>query len=179
MNDGPTRSPNRLHADLTSLDALAERLTSTGDARTVRARAAASPPPRALLLTKNGEPRRRIGSDFTPALFVSLEARRRHEQAMQALAPGILEEFERLDAHIRLLARGLLRLLAIAAEMCERLLEEHALLDFAGMLARSGDAARAAGRIRAQPACCRARYHHVGGRVPGYEPASSGGWSSC
>jgi ATP-dependent helicase/nuclease subunit A len=165
VNDGPTRSPEFawLHADLTSLDALAERLTSTSDAPDGPARVQQLR--RRLeryFLTKNGEPRKRLGSDFTPALFVSLEARRRHEQAVQAFAPGILEEFERLDANINgLLARGLLRLLAIAAEMYERLLEEHALLDFAGMLARSVTLLARQEEFARSRLKLQARYHHV------------------
>ena len=78
------------------------------------------------------------------------------------MSPRVLEEIVRLDLDVNgLLARGLLRVVAIAARQYEQLLEEHALLDFAGMLARAvalverqEDFARS--RLKLQ-----ARYHHV------------------
>jgi ATP-dependent exoDNAse (exonuclease V) beta subunit len=79
-----------------------------------------------------------------------------------ALAPAIYEEFERLDANINgLLARGLLRLLVIAVDFYERLLEEHALLDFAGMLARSVKLLERQEEFARSRLKLQSRYHHV------------------
>ena len=165
VNDGPLRSPEFawLHADLTSLDELAARLTDSGEAPDGPARVQQLR--RRLeryVLTKAGEPRRKIGSEFPANQFVSADARRRHEQALAVLAPGIHEEFERLDADINgLLARGLLRLLVIAADFYERLLEEHALLDFAGMLARSVGLLERQEEFARSRLKLQSRYHHV------------------
>jgi ATP-dependent helicase/nuclease subunit A len=163
LNDGPVRSPEFewLRTDLASLDDLAERLA--GDApegpalvQQLRRRL------ERYFLTKAGDPRRKIGSEFPPAQFVSAGARRRHEQAFVALAPAIHEEFARLDADINgLLARGLLRLLAIAADFYERLLEEHTLLDFAGMLARSVTLLERQEEFARSRLKLQSRYHHV------------------
>jgi ATP-dependent helicase/nuclease subunit A len=165
INDGPLRSPEFawLHGDLTALDDLAARLAGNGDApegpaqvQQLRRRL------ERYFLTKAGDPRRKLGSEFPPAQFVSADARRRHEQAVVALAPAIHETFERLDADINgLLARGLLRLLAIAADFYERLLEEHALLDFAGMLARSVRLLERQEEFARSRLKLQSRYHHV------------------
>ena len=165
INDGPIRSPEFawLHGDLTSLEDLAARLA--GNADVPEGPAQVQQLRRRLdryFLTKAGDPRRKLGSEFPPAQFVSADARRRHEQAVVALAPAIHETFERLDADINgLLARGLVRLLAIAADFYERLLEEHALLDFAGMLARSVRLLERQEEFARSRLKLQSRYHHV------------------
>ncbi|HEY7473424.1 MAG TPA: UvrD-helicase domain-containing protein [Vicinamibacterales bacterium] len=163
IDDGPLRAPEFawLHADLTSLDDLAARLASgdapEGPARVQQLRRRLE----RYFLTKNGDPRKKLGKEFG-AGFVSSDAKRRHEQAVKQLAPGILEEFERLDAAINgLLSRGLLRLLTIAGEIYERLLEEHALLDFAGMLARSVALLERQEEFARSRLKLQARHHHV------------------
>jgi ATP-dependent helicase/nuclease subunit A len=88
-------------------------------------------------LTKSGEPRQRLARGLTPA-FTTPAAKARHEEAVRALSPVVLAELERLDREIDgLLARGLLRVLTIAASRYEELLEEYAVLDFAAMLDRT------------------------------------------
>ena len=88
-------------------------------------------------LTKNGEPRQRLARGLTPA-FTTPAAKARHEEAVRVLAPIVLAEMERLDRDIDgLLARGLLRVLTIAASNYEQLLDEYAVLDFAAMLDRT------------------------------------------
>ena len=85
-------------------------------------------------LTSN-KPRRQLARHLKRELFASPEARKRHEGAVQGLAPMVVELLERLDVEVDgLLARGFQRLLAIAVDKYERLLDEHGLLDFAGML---------------------------------------------
>ncbi len=81
------------------------------------------------------KPRQKLAQRLRRELFASLDARKRHEDAVRTLAPAIAGFLERLDADVDgLLARGFQRLLAIAADRYERLLVEHGLLDFAGML---------------------------------------------
>ncbi len=88
-------------------------------------------------LTKNGEPRQRLAHGLTPA-FTTPAAKARHEAAVRALSPVVLAELQRLDREVDvLLARGLLRVLTIAASQYEQLLEEYAVLDFAAMLDRT------------------------------------------
>jgi ATP-dependent helicase/nuclease subunit A len=85
-------------------------------------------------LTSN-KPRRQLARHLKRELFASPEGRKRHEAAVQGLAPMVAEILDRLDIEIDgLLARGFQRLLAIAVDKYERLLDEHGLLDFAGML---------------------------------------------
>jgi ATP-dependent helicase/nuclease subunit A len=113
-------------------------------------------------LTQAGKPRQKIDRRYTAAAFASEPARRRHMEALKASAPGVLAATEALDRDLdRLLARGLLRVLALAVDIYERLLAEHALLDFAGMLdravsllARQEEFARS--RLKLQ-----SRYHHL------------------
>ena len=165
LNDGPVGAPEFawLRADLTTLADLAAALSGPdvqpeAPARVQQLRRRLE----RYFLTKSGEPRKKIAGEFGPSQFTSADARRRHEQSVQALAPGIREEFDRLDADINvLLARGLLRLLTIAADRYERLLEEHALLDFAGMLARAVALLTRQEEFARSRLKLQARYHHV------------------
>jgi ATP-dependent helicase/nuclease subunit A len=116
---------------------------------------------RAYFLNKDGGPRSMAAKRFKPA-FASDDSRKRHDRAIKALAPRLVAAFTRFDAGVDgLLARGLLRVLAVATRMYESLLEEHALLDFAGMLDRavtllSRQEEFARSRLKLQ-----SRYHHV------------------
>jgi ATP-dependent helicase/nuclease subunit A len=113
-------------------------------------------------LTDAGKPRAQPAKRFGKILFPSADAKRRHDAAIKALAPQIQIELETFAADVQgLLARGLQQVLAIAIERYERVLEDHAVLDFAGMLAkavallgRQEEFARS--RLKLQ-----ARYHHV------------------
>ena len=155
LNDGPRRSPEFawLHQDLLSVvDA-----GTYGPARVQQLRRRLE----RYFLTKAGEPRKKIANDFS-ADFASMDAKRRHEPAFQAFAPALREEFGRLDLDINgLLARGLLRVIAIAAGIYERLLDEHALLDFAGMLARSVALLERQEEFARSRLKLQSRYHHV------------------
>ena len=112
--------------------------------------------------TRDGLPRQRMSKPFTADTFPSAGARRRHEAAVKAVSPDVSDLIDRLDADVDgLLARGLLRLLMLAVRMYERRLEEHALLDFAGMLQRAvallgRQEEFARSRLKLQ-----ARYHHL------------------
>jgi ATP-dependent helicase/nuclease subunit A len=106
-------------------------------------------------------PRSMAARKFKP-FFASAEVKRSHDQAVRALAPRLKTAFDRFDAGVDgLLARGLLRVFAIASRTYETLLEEHALLDFAAMLDRavallSHQEEFARSRLKLQ-----SRYHHV------------------
>jgi ATP-dependent helicase/nuclease subunit A len=156
VEDGPDRSPEFqwLRDDLRRLDALAE----AGPAQVQQLRRRLE----RYFLTRNGDPRKLLDKAIKVEHFRSPDAKKRHEQAVRALAPQVLETIAALDVDVNaLLARGLARLLVIAADRYERLLDEHGLLDFAGMLqksvallARQEEFARS--RLKLQ-----ARYHHV------------------
>ena len=156
VDDGPDRSPEFqwLREDLRRLDVLAD----AGPAQVQQLRRRLE----RYFLTKSGDPRQRLDKAIKPEHFRSPDAKKRHEQAVRTLAPEILAALAALDVDVNaLLARGLARLLVIAADRYERLLDEHGLLDFAGMLqksvallARQEEFARS--RLKLQ-----ARYHHV------------------
>ncbi|MEO7191311.1 MAG: UvrD-helicase domain-containing protein [Vicinamibacterales bacterium] len=111
-------------------------------------------------LTQSGKPRQRLVTGAVS--FASAPAKKRHTAAVAAIAPTLLDAFAGLDADVNaLLARGLLRILAMAVDKYEALLEEHALLDFAAMLDRavrllSQQEEFARSRLKLQ-----ARYHHL------------------
>jgi ATP-dependent helicase/nuclease subunit A len=113
-------------------------------------------------LTQAGKPRQQIDRRYKADVFASDAARRRHQQALKSAAPGVLAATDALDRDLdRLLGRGLLRVLELTVDVYERLLAEHALLDFAGMLdravsllARQEEFARS--RLKLQ-----SRYHHL------------------
>ena len=132
LDDGPVlaREFARLSEDLRGLDDLA----GAAPARVQQLRRRLE----RYFLTKSGTPRQKVTKPYAASDFKTREAKRRHEAALSSLAPLVLAELERLDADVdRLLARGLLRVVAIAVQKYERLLEDHALLDFAGMLDRA------------------------------------------
>jgi len=155
VDGGPQRSPEfaRLRRDLASLEAF-----ESGDAARVqdlRRRL------ESFFVTSGGRPRQRLGRALSDQ-FASAPAKRAHEQAVGEFSPLVVEAIAALDRDIGgLLARGLLRVLTIAVEKYETLLDEHALLDFAGMLHR------AVGLLERQEEFARSRlklqsrYHHV------------------
>jgi ATP-dependent helicase/nuclease subunit A len=156
LDDGPMASAEFrwLHADLAALETQPPETPPA--AQQLRRRC------ERYFLTREGKPRQRITKPFTANLFSSAEARRRHEQAVQAIAPGVVDALARLDADIDgLLARGVLRLLTVAAAIYERLLAEHALLDFAGMLARSVALLEQQEEFARSRLKLQSRYHHL------------------
>ncbi len=111
-------------------------------------------------LTKKGEARKRLpGSAKQHATVAS---RKRHGAAFLAMAPEIERSIEVLDREVDgLLARGLLTVLTIAAQQYERLLEEHAVLDFAGMLDRTVALLERQEEFARSRLKLQARYHHL------------------
>ncbi len=157
MEQGPQGSAEYrwLHADLAALDTFTvpEDLPRLQQLRRRIER---------YFLTQAGKPRQRVAGQFRPEHFASKAAKKAHDAAVAALAPAFAEALEALESGINaVLARGLLRLLQIAVTQYETLLDDHALMDFAGMLdrsvrllARQEEFARS--RLKLQ-----ARYHHV------------------
>jgi ATP-dependent helicase/nuclease subunit A len=112
-------------------------------------------------LTTNGTPRKRLLADLKPH-FASDAARKRHEAAVAGIAGDVELAIRQLDADIsRLLARGLLRVVSLAADRYERLLEDHALLDFAGMLDRAVALLERQEEFARSRLKLQARYHHL------------------
>lgn len=111
-------------------------------------------------LTQKGTPRLRVAHKVE--CFASQDARRRHEQTVKGAAPGVLASLEALDRDLdRLLARGLLRMLEVTVEVYERLLAEHALLDFAGMLDRAVSLLAQQEEFARSRLKLQSRYHHL------------------
>jgi ATP-dependent helicase/nuclease subunit A len=113
-------------------------------------------------IREGGKPRAQAARRFTKDLFPSPEAKRRHDGAIKSLAPAVIAELDALDADVQaLLARGLQQVLAIAVDRYERLLEEHACLDFAGMLARAVALLNRQEEFARSRLKLQARYQHV------------------
>jgi ATP-dependent helicase/nuclease subunit A len=157
LDDGPSGSPEFewLRADLQALGSFSAE-ADLARVQHLRRRV------ERYFLTKKGEPRKMAPPAVRADGRTKIPKRRTHDDAVAALAPEIAEALLSLESAINIvLARGLLRLLSIAARQYDTLLEEHALLDFAGMLDKSvGLLSRqeefARSRLKLQ-----SRYHHI------------------
>jgi ATP-dependent helicase/nuclease subunit A len=162
LNDGPVGAPEFVWL-LRDLEALADPhadlaadLTGADSAVVRRFRGRLED----YFLTGN-KPRKQAATRFKHA-FPSPVAKKRHDAAIRQLAPGIEAALDALDRDINaLVARGLQRLFAMAIQKYEALLDDHAVLDFVGMLdhavrllERQEEFARS--RLKLQ-----SRYHHV------------------
>jgi ATP-dependent helicase/nuclease subunit A len=155
-DDGPVASPEFqwLRADLATLAAL----DASDPARVSQLRRRLE----RYFLTNAGDARKRIARRFGADQFASPAAKKRHEAALAAVSAGILDALGALDTDInRLLARGLLRLFSIAVDRYERLLAEHALVDFAGMLARAVALLERQEEFARSRLKLQSRYHHL------------------
>jgi ATP-dependent helicase/nuclease subunit A len=113
-------------------------------------------------LTQDGTPRKKLPRALSTTRFATADSRRRYEQALVATAPAVADAIAGLDADLdRLLARGLQQLLVIAVKTYEGLLEEHALLDFAGMLERAVRLLEQQEEFARSRLKLQARYHHL------------------
>jgi ATP-dependent helicase/nuclease subunit A len=155
LADGPQASPEFrwLHDDLAGLAAF-----PAGDpARVQRLRRRLE----RYFLTKDGKPRQRLVKSVVDR-FPSPDVRRRHERAVQSLSGPIAEAVDALDRDVNaLLSRGLLRLLAVAADRYEQQLHDHALLDFAGMLDRAVTLLERQEEFARSRLKLQSRYHHL------------------
>ena len=155
LDCGPTGSAEFgwLRADLESLDQL------SGAAAMARVQQLRHRLER-YFLTKAGTPRLR--TSFRVQQFRDKTAKDAHEAAVVGLAPQIAGSLDALARSVNaLLARGLLRLLAIASGTYESLLEEHALLDFAGMLEKAVNLLSRQEEFARSRLKLQARHHHV------------------
>ena len=156
IDDGPRRAAEFewLRVDLRDL----ESLEQADPARVQQLRRRLE----RYFLTKSGTPRKRLDSVFGVDTFESAAARKRNEQAVQALSPDVLRVLADLESDVNsLLARGLLRLLVMAVDRYERLLDEHGLLDFAGMLDKSVKLLEQQEEFARSRLKLQARYHHI------------------
>lgn len=111
-------------------------------------------------LTKKGEARKRLPGVVKD--YPSPDVRKRHESAFQVMAPEVDAAIRALERDVDgLLARGLLTVLTIAVKQYERLLEEHAVLDFAGMLDRSVALLERQEEFARSRLKLQSRYHHL------------------
>ena len=156
FSDGPAGAPSFrwLAADLMALDAFPD-----GDpARVQQLRRRLE----RYFVTKGGDARQRISKPILSSHFAGAEAKRRHERALGALSPEVVAALQALDADVNaLLARGLLRVVSIAAGQYERLLADNALMDFAAMLDRSVALLERQEEFARSRLKLQARYHHV------------------
>jgi ATP-dependent helicase/nuclease subunit A len=156
LADGPAGAPSFrwLSADLSALD----EFPAQDPARVQQLRRRLE----RYFLTKSGSPRQRVSKPILPVHFANPDARRRHEVALGALSPQIHEALQALDLDVNaLLARGLLRVVSIAARQYERLLADNALMDFAAMLARAVALLERQEEFARSRLKLQARYHHV------------------
>jgi ATP-dependent exoDNAse (exonuclease V) beta subunit len=113
-------------------------------------------------LTLQGKPRKRLASFVKADHFANAAAKKRHEAAFGAVTPAIADAIAVLEREVDgLLALGLQTLLSIVVKEYQRLLDEHSVLDFAGMLDRavwllSRQEEFARSRLKLQ-----SRYHHL------------------
>jgi len=157
LDRGPMGSPEFrwLHADLSQLGAFAVP-ADLPRLQQLRRRI------ERYFLTKAGDPRKKLDNKFRPEHFRVPADKKAHEEAVVSLAPLFDEALVQLEASINaVLARGLLRLLQIAASKYEALLDEHALLDFAGMLDRSVRLLSQQEEFARSRLKLQARHHHV------------------
>ena len=111
-------------------------------------------------LTKKLEARKKLPGNAKD--HASSAVRKRHQDAFLAMAPGIEEATSSLDRDVDgLLARGLLTVLTIAVEQYQKLMDEHAVLDFAGMLDRAVTLLERQEEFARSRLKLQARYHHL------------------
>ncbi len=111
-------------------------------------------------LTKKLEARKKLPGNARD--HANAAARKRHEAAFLSMASGIEASIEALERDVDgLLARGLLTVLTIAVHQYQRLLDEHAVLDFSGMLDRAVALLERQEEFARSRLKLQARYHHL------------------
>ena len=111
-------------------------------------------------LTKKGEARKKLPGNAGD--HSNAASRKRHDAAFLAMAPEIEGSIGALERDVDgLLARGLLTVLTIAVHQYQRLLDEHAVLDFSGMLDRAVALLERQEEFARSRLKLQARYHHL------------------
>jgi ATP-dependent helicase/nuclease subunit A len=119
---------------------------------------------RAYFLTQQGEPRKAAftGTGFTAADCRSPQDWKRHRERACELAPAIavaVRAFRR-DLNV-VMSRGVWRMFAVALTTYRRTLDQHALLDFSGVLERAIELLSQMDEFARSRYRLEARYHHV------------------
>jgi ATP-dependent helicase/nuclease subunit A len=170
LHRGPRTSPRfvRLAADLTAIAQGTFAVTDAADVRRLQ---------RALewyFLTKAGEPRKRLADDVAK-LFPSDSDKKAHAGAVAAMAPDIAAALDELQRAVNgVLARGLLRILEEAVVQFDRLMAEHAVLDFPAMLDRAVTLLRRQEEFARSRLKLQSRYHHL--LVDEFQDTSQAQW---
>jgi len=111
-------------------------------------------------LTKKLEARKKLPGSAKD--HPSPASRKRHQEAFLAMAPAVQDAITALDRDVDgLLARGLLTVLTIAVQQYQKLLDEYAVLDFAGMLDRAVTLLEQQEEFARSRLKLQARYHHL------------------
>ena len=119
---------------------------------------------RGYFLTQQGEPRKAAftGTIFSADDCVSAVAWKRHRTRASAIAPGIADAVRAFRRDLNVIqSRGVSRIFAIAVNTYDRTLEEHALVDFSGVLQRALELLRQMDEFAKSRYRLEARYHHV------------------
>lgn len=160
LDDGPIRHPQfaMLAADVRSLAGGESPLSGPDTFRNFVDRL------RAYFLTQGGDPR---GRNFTGTIFKADDCRtpdawRRHRQAAGEIAPAVADAIRgfRRDLNV-VMSRGVWRIFAIALQQYERTLDDHGVMDFAGVLDRAVRLLRDLDEFAESRLRLEARHRHV------------------
>lgn len=111
-------------------------------------------------LTKKYEARKKLPGSASDHATSAL--RKRHGEAFLAIAPDVVTAIGALERDVDgLLARGLLTVLTVAVQQYQRLLDEYAVLDFAGMLDRAVALLEQQEEFARSRLKLQSRYHHL------------------
>ncbi|MGE0043266.1 MAG: UvrD-helicase domain-containing protein, partial [Vicinamibacterales bacterium] len=116
--------------------------------------------PRAYLLTKGGEPRKRL--DAKVADFAARAAYDRHLAAVQGIGPHLVDALAGFTRDVNVvLARGVRRLFAVALSEYRKTLQQHDVLDFSEVLLKTLELLRQMDEFSRSRYRLEARYQHV------------------
>lgn len=162
--DGPLAHPpfEMLAADLKALLATGGEFDGCGEQAAFRELVERV---RAYFLTQDGSPRKSRGfaqSEFRKEHCASETAWKRHRDAVEAIAPAIVETLTAFRRDLNaILSRGVWRMFTIASEQYRRTLDSHAVLDFSEVLARALGLLRRMEEFSRSRYKLEARYRHV------------------
>ena len=113
-------------------------------------------------LTKAGNPRVKPAGHYRAEHFSSADARKRHAQAVTALAPAVHDALEAYRRDLNAISvRGVQRMFQLARQQYRRTLELHGVVDFTEALARALRLLRQMDEFAQSRYRLEGRYHHV------------------
>jgi ATP-dependent helicase/nuclease subunit A len=113
-------------------------------------------------LTQAGKPRVKLAGPYRPEHFSSADARRRHVQAVTALAPTIRNALEAYQRDLNAISvRGVQRMFRLARRQFRHTLDLHAVVDFTEALGRALRLLRQMDEFAQSRYRLEGRYHHV------------------